>query len=80
MSFMGHNNATLEDAIGEVEKLMEERAEINDAIKDRLAKAEADGFDKKVIREMIKLRVMEREDRVEFEDKRSAYRDGLDLI
>lgn len=80
MAIIGHNNASLTDVLEDVERLVEQRSEINADIKERLAKAEADGFDVRAIREMIKLRKMDREARIEFEDAREAYKDGLDLV
>lgn len=44
-----------------IERLMEERASINDDIKDVKAEAKATGYDAKIIMQVIKVRAMKRE-------------------
>ena len=87
---MGHNSLSpsalrsycerIEKLIEEREKLSEERKDINADIKQVLEEADHSGFDKKTIKEMIKIRAMDAEDREEQFALRDAYLSALGLL
>lgn len=70
----------LEATVERIEKLIEDRKAINDDIKDVLTVAESKGLDKRTIREMIKLRGLDKEERDEREMLRDRYAMKLGLI
>ena len=82
MSEVGHNSIAsdrLLSIIERVERLNEEKKDIQDAIKDIMAEAKGAGFNPKVIREVIKMRAEDREDREEREAIRDAYLKALGM-
>jgi uncharacterized protein (UPF0335 family) len=82
MSEVGHNSVSsdrLLSIIERVERLNEEKKDIQDAIKDIMAEAKGAGFNPKVIREVIKMRAEDREDREEREAIRDAYLKALGM-
>ena len=82
MPSLGHNSVTseaLQHVVEEVEKLIEDRKAINENIKALLDNAEGQGLDKRTIREMIRLRALDKQDRDEREELRSIYLVALGL-
>jgi uncharacterized protein (UPF0335 family) len=83
MAEKGHNSAAPDERllalIERVERLEEEKKGIADDIKDVWGEAKAVGYDTKVAREMVKLRKMDREDRLEMEALRGTYLVALGL-
>lgn len=82
MAGIGDNSMSkdlLQTVCEECEKLIEERKAVSDQIKAVLDKAEADGLDKKTIREMIRLRALDKEERDERERIRDLYLCSLGL-
>lgn len=82
MSEVGHNSIAsdrLLSIIERVERLNEEKKDIQDAIKDIMAEAKGAGFNPKVIREVIKMRAEDREDREEREAIRDTYLKALGM-
>jgi uncharacterized protein (UPF0335 family) len=82
MSEAGHNSIAsdrLLSIIERVERLNEEKKDIQIAIKDIMAEAKGAGFDPKVIREVIKMRAEDRDDREEREAIRDAYLKALGM-
>jgi uncharacterized protein (UPF0335 family) len=82
MSEVGHNSIAsdrLLSIIERIERLNEEKKDIQDAIKDIMAEAKGAGFNPKVIREVIKMRAEDREDREEREAIRDAYLKALGM-
>lgn len=82
MSEVGHNSISsdrLLSIIERIERLNEEKKDIQDAIKDIMAEAKGAGFNPKVIREVIKMRAEDREDREEREAIRDAYLKALGM-
>lgn len=79
-----HNNliakSKLEAFIKRVEKLVVERSSINEDIKIIMDEAKAAGFDKRTLRECIKLRAMDSEKRTEQEELRDLYLAALGLV
>ena len=82
MSEVGHNSIAsdrLLSIIERIERLNEEKKDIQDAIKDIMAEAKGAGFNPKVIREVIKMRAEDRDDREEREAIRDAYLKALGM-
>ena len=82
MPSLGHNSVAgdmLLHVIEEVEKLIEDRSAINENIKAILDSAEGQGLDKKTIREMIRMRALDKEEREQREELRSIYLVALGL-
>ncbi len=65
--------------IERIERLAEEKKGIADDIKDVFAEAKAVGYDPKIMREVIKLRAMEPDDRKERDALIDTYRIALGL-
>lgn len=63
----------LRSYIERVERLEEEKAEIVANVRDVFAEAKATGYDPKVMRQVIKLRKMEPQDRAEQESLLDLY-------
>ncbi len=80
MVLNGNSKAELTAVIERVERLIEDRKGINEDIRDILADAQAVGFDKKGIREMVRLRAMDKELREAREAIRDTYANALDLV
>lgn len=82
MSGIGDNSVssdTLRPYVEDCEKLIEQRKLINEQIKDLLDGAESKGLDKKTIRDMIRLRALDKTDRDEREQLRDIYMCALGL-
>ena len=82
MSEVGHNSVSsdrLLSIIERIERLNEGKKDIQDAIKDIMAEAKGAGFNPKVIREVIKMRAEDRDDREEREAIRDAYLKALGM-
>lgn len=63
----------LKQFISRIERLTEEKQAIQDDIKDVFAQAKAQGFDTKILRKVISLRKMERQEREEQEQLLDLY-------
>ncbi len=70
----------LKSIIGRVEKLEEEKRAIADDIKDVFAEAKGNGFDIKAIRQIIKLRKMDAQEREEEETVLDTYMRALGML
>ncbi len=69
----------LRSYIERVERLEEEKAEIAANVREVFAEAKANGFDTKVMRQVIKLRKMEPQDRAEQESLLDLYLRALGM-
>ena len=69
----------LRQHIEAVERLESEKQGIAEDIKDRYALAKSDGFIPKTMREIVKLRKMEKHVRQEHEDLLDTYKAALNL-
>lgn len=63
-----------------IEKLEEHKKELSDDIRDVYAEAKANGFDTKTIRQVVKLRGMDRAQRAEEEALLDLYLHALDML
>ena len=82
MTSIGHNSVAgdmLLHVVEEVEKLIEDRKAVNENIKAILDNAEGQGLDKKTIKEMIRIRALDKEEREQREELRSIYLVALGL-
>lgn len=84
MSDAGHNSADdrLRLLIERIERLEEEKQGIMDDIKDVYLEAKAVGYDPKIMRQIVRLRKMNPDDRAEMEAILEVYKKalGLDLL
>lgn len=76
----GNSAKALQGFLERVERLTEEKADLQSDIKDIKAEAKGSGFDMKTFNEMLKLRKMDAEKRQEQEALRDMYMNALDLI
>ena len=65
--------------IERLERINDEKAELGDQAREVMAEAKADGFNPSMIRNMIKLRKLEPNERDELEDLRALYKASLGL-
>lgn len=85
MSGMGHNsgeNVSAEQLrllIERIERLEEEKAGVADDIKDVYSEAKSTGFDTKTMRQIIKLRKMEKHHRDEADMLLETYKQALGI-
>jgi uncharacterized protein (UPF0335 family) len=80
MTFVGNVAADqLRSYIERIEKLEEEKAEIASFIKDVFAEAKGNGYDTKAIKEILKLRKLEPQDREEQEYMIDVYKRALGM-
>lgn len=70
----------LRQFIARIEKLEEEKKVIADDIKEVYAEAKGNGFDTKIIRQIIRLRKQEEADRQEAEALLDLYKQALGMI
>lgn len=84
MSDAGHNvtDDRLRLLIERIERLEEEKKAISDDIKDVFTEAKAVGYDAKIMKQVIKLRKMNPDDRAEMETILDLYKSalGMDLL
>ncbi len=84
MSDAGHNvtDDRLRLLVERVERLEEEKAAIADDIKDVFLEAKAVGYDAKIMKQVIRLRKMQPDDRREMETILDLYKSalGMDLL
>ncbi|HLD95424.1 MAG TPA: DUF2312 domain-containing protein [Alphaproteobacteria bacterium] len=70
----------LRQFIESIEKLEEEKAQIQEQVKEVFAHAKSEGFDVKVMKQVIKLRKMKKEDLVEQEELLEVYKQALGMV
>ena len=79
----GHNSlspAELKNIVERIESLTDDRAAINADIRLIMTEAESKGFDKRTIREMVKMRGLGGEEFTEREELRDMYLAALGLV
>lgn len=84
MTDHGHNSGAEDERlrllIERIERLEEEKAGIADDIRDVYAEAKAVGYDAKIMRQVIKLRKMQPDDRAEMEAILETYKRALGML
>ena len=78
-TLQGSTQAQLRQFIEQIERLEEEKKEISDTIRDKLAEAKSVGFDIKTIRQILKLRQKSQDDRDEEEAILTTYLHALGM-
>lgn len=79
-TFGGISGEQLRQYIERIERLESEKADIADNIKDVFSEARSNGYDVKIMRQLIKLRKMEDNDRREQEEILDLYKHALGMI
>lgn len=69
----------LKQIVEKVERLEDERREIAEQIREVLAEAKSDGFDVKILRQILRLRRMKPHDRSEQEELLELYKAALGM-
>jgi uncharacterized protein (UPF0335 family) len=84
VSVIGHNSSEeqLRLLIERVERLEEEKKGVSEDIRDVYSEAKAFGFDPKIMRQIVRLRKMTKDDRAEMEAILETYKKalGMDLL
>lgn len=70
----------LKSFVERVERLEEEKAEVQEQIKDVYAEAKGEGFDVKTMRQIVRLRKMKPHDRVEQEELLELYKSAIGIV
>ena len=63
--------------IEKIERLEQDKAEITEVIRETFGEAKSEGFDVKVMRQLIKIRRMKKDELVEQEELLGLYRQAL---
>jgi len=69
----------LQQIISKLEKLEQDKANIAEDIKEVCGEARAQGFDVATIKQLIKIRKMDQEKRIEQEELLKLYLDAVDM-
>lgn len=80
---VGHNSLSPKDLLNiiqRVESLMEEKKSLGDDIKNIFNEAESKGFDKATIKQVIKIRAMDQEKRIEKAELLDMYLHAIGLL
>ena len=70
----------LRQLIEKIERLEDEKKEVGEQIKDVMAEAKGEGFDVKVLRQVLKLRRMKPHDRSEQEELLELYKAAIGML
>lgn len=71
--------AELRQFIEKIERLEEDKTEIQNHIKDILTEAKAQGFDTKIMRQVIRMRKMKKEELIEQQELLDVYTHALGM-
>ena len=80
MSFEVVSSSQLRQYIEKAEKLEEEKAELMDAIREVFAEAKGNGFDVKIMKQVLKMRKMKQEELMEQEELLTLYMQALGMV
>ena len=69
----------LRQLIDKIERLEDEKREVGDQVKDVFAEAKGEGFDLKVLRQILRLRRMKPHDRTEQEELLELYKAAIGM-
>lgn len=67
----------LKNIIEKIERLEEEKANVSEWIRDAFLEAKVQGFDARILKQVIRMRKMKREDRLEQEELLATYWSAL---
>lgn len=73
----GISGQQLKAFIEKIERLEQDKAEIAEVVRETFAEAKSEGFDVKVMRQLIKIRRMKKEEVEEQEELLDLYRNAL---
>jgi uncharacterized protein (UPF0335 family) len=76
-TFNSESAKLLRQLISKVEKLEEEKEEVNEVIRDTFSHAKVAGFDVKVLRQVIKRRKMDESQRIEQDEILQIYEENI---
>lgn len=79
MNFGGVSGGQLKQFIERIERLEEEKGGISEHIRDVYAEAKSNGFDPKIMRQVLKLRKMDHQERTEIEELLTVYLHALGM-
>lgn len=80
MAFEVVSTGQLRQYIEKVERLEEEKAELMDAIREVFAEAKGNGFDIKIMKQVLKMRKMKQEELMEQEELLTLYLQALGMV
>jgi uncharacterized protein (UPF0335 family) len=69
----------IEQIISRLEKLEEEKADVAQNITDTLAEAKIKGYDVKILKQLLKLRKIDEEERIQQEEELETYKAALGM-
>ena len=75
----GVSSAQLKSFIERIERLEEEKAAVSEQIREVFGEAKGMGFDVKIIRQVVKIRKMETQERLEQEELLDLYLSALGM-
>lgn len=73
----GVSAGDLKNLIEKIERLEEEKANVAEWIRDAFLEAKIQGFDPRILKQVLRLRKMKREDRLEQEELLATYWSAL---
>lgn len=79
-TFGGVSGAQLRSFIERIERLEEDKANVANDIREVFLEAKGEGFDAKVMRQIIKIRKMDKEERAEQEEILTVYMQALGMV
>jgi len=79
MSFEVISSSQLRQYIEKVERLEEEKAELMEAIREVFGEAKGNGFDVKIMKQVLKMRKMKQEELMEQEELLTLYLQALGM-
>ena len=80
MAFEVVSTAQLKQYIDKIERLEEEKTELMEAIREVFGEARGNGFDVKIMKQVLKMRKMKQEDLMEQEELLSLYLQALGML
>lgn len=76
----GVSQDQLKSIVDRIERLEEDKSGISKDISDVYAEAKGNGFDVKVLRQVIKMRKMKKSELIEMEELIPIYKDALGMV
>ncbi|MEJ2015527.1 MAG: DUF2312 domain-containing protein [Limibacillus sp.] len=76
----GITGEQLKSFIERIERLEEEKKALSDDIREVYAEAKGNGFDTKIMRQIIRLRKMDASDRAEQEELLDLYKNAIGMV
>lgn len=80
MDVSGVSGEHLRQLIEKIERLEQEKADLMEAIREVFAEAKGEGFDVRVMKQILKIRRMKKEDAAEQEELLDLYKHALGML